>query len=251
MLNCDLGEDEPPELTEALLRRTDAASICCGAHAGSPEKTRETLRRARECGVLVGAHPGLAEAGGRGARIPDAAEFGGLLEAQLGRFAEWAVARGVGVDYVKLHGSLYHAVERDPALRATYLERLGRAPGGPGLFARAGGCCAADARARGLRVWAEIFADRAYTAAGELVPRNRPGAVLDDGPAVKARLAEWVRTGRMRAVDGTSVELEADTVCVHADSPGALAFVEELGALLRDGDASGGGSGGAGGPGAQ
>ena len=243
MLNCDLGEDEPPDMTEALLRRVDAANICCGAHAGSADKTRETLRLARECGVLAGAHPGMPDAGGRGARIPDVEEFGRLLEQQLGRFAEWADQLGVTVGYVKLHGSLYHAVERDAALRSAYLDRLCRMPGAPGLFARAGGHCVADGRARGLRVWAEIFADRAYSADGGLVPRDRPGAVLADAETVKSRLEEWAWTGYMPVVDGAPIRLEADTVCVHADSPQALAFVEQLGTLLRDGESSGGGGG--------
>ncbi len=124
LLNCDLGENESAEQTRALMQCVDAANIGCGVHAGSLQKTRDTLQLAQEFGVKVGAHPGLAAAGGRGAELPSPMEFRELLSLQLETFFEAAESVGADVHHIKLHGSLYSAVERDTTLADVYLEQL-------------------------------------------------------------------------------------------------------------------------------
>lgn len=227
ILNCDLGENEDAATTAALLRLVDAANICCGLHAGSPQKTAATLALAGQQGLLLGAHPGLAADGGRGSALPSAAELRALLQAQLGGFLDQAAALGLPVGYVKLHGSLYHAVEADAALRDAYLDFICARSQPLGIFALAGGRCAAQARARGIQVWAEAFADRGYLRNGQLVPRQQPGAVLEPAAAL-SRIQQWRASGRMPALDGGDFELQADTLCVHADSPGAEQLLRAL-----------------------
>lgn len=231
ILNCDLGENESAEHTERLMARVGAANICCGVHAGNEAKTRATLELAKRYGVMVGAHPGLAVAGGRGADLPSVDEFRVLLEDQMGSFIRLAKEVGVAVRYVKLHGSLYHAVERVDALAAAYLNCIESMDTSLGVFCLAGGSFAKRARAEGLHVWEEAFADRGYTAEGQLVPRGQPGALIDSVPAAVERLQQWQQTGAMSTVDAGSVIFRAETVCVHSDSPDAVQLLEALGGL--------------------
>jgi UPF0271 protein len=227
ILNCDLGEDEPLEWTARLLEQVDAASIGCGVHAGSPEKTRATIELALDAGVLIGTHPGLPSEGGRGIACPSLPEFRQLLESQVGRFQACARALGKPVDYVKLHGTLYHAVEADPALGAAYIEFLQQQNPTLAVFALASGRFAQDAESAGLRVYHEAFADRAYLLDGSLLPRSLPGAVLSAKEALE-RFRRWREQGSMPAVSGQGFPLRADTLCVHGDSPEAIRLLEWL-----------------------
>jgi len=230
MLNGDLGENESAERTHLLLGLVDAANIGCGIHAGGPEKTRRTIAMAAAEGLRIGAHPGLGDAGGRGTRLPDAPEFRGLLEEQVGDFLEAAGELGAPVAHLKLHGSLYSAVERDDALAETYLEFLRTVPE-LAVFALAEGRFARRAEAAGLRVVHELFGDRAYLADGSLAPRATPGAVIEDAEVAVERMRRWSETGCMETVDGAPIPLRGQTVCVHGDSPGAGKLLSGLKAL--------------------
>ena len=227
IINCDLGENESAERSERLMALVGAANICCGVHAGSAAKTRATLALAKRYGVQVGAHPGLAAAGGRGADLPSAVAFAELLETQVGGFLQLAKEEGVRVGYVKLHGSLYHAVEKEPMLAAKMIEYIQSLDIELGLFSLAGGVVAKDARASGLKVWEELFADRGYLADGSLIPRGSRGALIEKVDVAAARLAEWRASGKM-ATTGASIVLNGQTVCVHSDSPNSLELLEEL-----------------------
>lgn len=227
LLNCDLGENESAEQTRALLELVDMANVGCGVHAGSREKTYETICMAVERGVLVGAHPGLAAAGGRGAALPSAVEFRALVGQQVADVAE--MLRGVGgrMYHVKLHGSLYHAVDRDAELAAAYLEIMQAYPEARVVCA-AGGEFAAKASAAKLRVCEEIFADRGYADDGLLQPRNQVGAVIDDVEAAVERVLNWQTTGTIDSVTGQLLKMSGETVCVHSDSPNALELIVAL-----------------------
>ena len=230
LINCDLGENEPDSQTARLLALVDAANICCGAHAGSQAKTRRTIRLAKEQGVLIGAHPGLPAAGGRGHELPTTEACRGLLMDQLHSFLATADCLKAPVSYVKLHGSLYHAVEQAPAYAQACLEVLKATRRRLGVFALAGGVFQRQAKAAGLEVWQEAFADRAYRRDGSLLPRAEPGATLKPDAAL-TRLKRWLREGKMESADGGQFQLRADTLCAHSDSPGAeelLAGVRQL-----------------------
>jgi len=149
ILNCDLGEDECAAQTEQLMALVGAANICCGVHAGSAAKTRATLELAKRYGVMVGAHPGLAIAGGRGSELPSAVELDALLQEQLGCFLRIAGEVDVPVRYVKLHGTLYHAVEQDDALADVTVGMIKALDNSVGIFSLAGGRLAQLARRKG------------------------------------------------------------------------------------------------------
>ncbi len=231
IISCDLGENESEQQTLRLLALVDAASICCGVHAGSQAKTRRTLQMAAEQQVLIGAHPGLMAAGGRGSELPTVGEFRDLLVSQLGWFMELAGELAVSVDYVKLHGSLYHAVEHDANYAEAYLEWLASLETELGVFALAGGQFAEKASAAGVRVWAEGFADRAYLKSGLLVPRSQEGAELTVEEAV-VRFTRWQRSGNMETIDGAAIPLRVDTLCVHSDSADAERLLVQIRGLL-------------------
>lgn len=231
LINCDLGEHETDERTARLLELVDAANICCGVHAGSEAKTRSTLLLAAQKGVLVGAHPGLPADGGRGPELPGPEAFCVLLEAQLNQFIAIADAYETWVGYVKLHGSLYHAVEHDEVLAEVYLHCLKSVGMGFGVTSLAGGVFQKKAKAAGLVVREEIFADRGYRGDGTLLPRAEIGAVLDAETAL-ARFEKWLGSGRMDTADGGAIALQAQTICVHADSPDAETLLAGLRNLI-------------------
>lgn len=231
LINCDLGENESDELTEQLLDFVDAASICCGVHAGSEAKTRRTLQVASEKGVLIGAHPGLGSDGGRGTELPDADSFRRIVESQLLRFIEIADSCETWVSYVKLHGSLYHAIEKRVDYAKIYLELLQSIGSGFDVISTAGGSFQTQAKAAGLKVYQEVFADRAYRCDGTLVPRDLPGALLDPNETID-RFKYWLEEGLMPSVDGDPVSMYADTICVHSDSLDPYFMLQQMKYLI-------------------
>ncbi len=232
ILNCDLGEDESLLLTGQLLALVDAANIGCGYHAGSLEKTRATIELAHKAGVLIGAHPGLPTDGGRGDVLPTVSEFQQLLKTQIGSFQQAAQSLGTSAQYIKLHGSLYHAVESDDAFAAAYIDFLKLQPIELAVFALARGRFSKSAEANGLRVYREAFADRAYQADGSLLPRSESQAVLSAAEALQ-RFRHWREQGRLPINDGGSLHLKADTLCVHGDSQDALRMIQRLHEIIR------------------
>lgn len=242
-LNADLGEgfgrwslgDD-----EAMLAVVTSANVACGFHAGDPAGILATLRAAARAGVGVGAHPAYRDLAGFGRRYVDASP--GELHAdvlyQIGAVRALAAAAGTEVRYVKPHGALYNRIV-DDARHGDAVIAAARDAGLP-LLALAGSPLVARARAAGVEVRTEAFADRAYRADGTLQPRSEPGAVLTDPHAIATRVERLVRTGAVEAVDGTPVRIEADSICVHGDSPGAVkaaraarAALEAAGVTLR------------------
>lgn len=220
-INLDAGElpDEP----EALLAAVDRLHVACGGHAGDAASMRRTLAIAQRHGVLVGAHPSYPDRAGFGrvslATTLAPAAIADAVRAQGATLRALAGALGVAITSAKPHGALYHDVARTPALAAVVLDAITDALG-PVAIVTIPGALAELARARGLRVLREGFADRALAADGTLVPRGQPGAVLDD----PARAAAQART---LAAGGT-----IDTLCVHGDNPHALAIVHAVRAAL-------------------
>lgn len=227
IINCDLGEHEAPELTQALMARVDAVNICCGIHAGSRARTEACLLQAQAAGRMILAHPGLATAGGRGEAQPTVAEFRSILEQQIMSFLTTAARYAVSVYGIKLHGTLYHLVEQSVEHLTAYIDFVRQNCPDLVISALAGGRCVAHARGSGLAAMAEIFFDRAYTAQGSLLSRSESGAVLEPQPAWE-RYQHWQQKQQMRAQCGTHFSLVAETICVHGDSPDALAMLDLL-----------------------
>ncbi len=154
----------------------------------------------------------------------------GLLEQQVRRLAVRAREAGVTLHHLKLHGALYHAVDRDPRLARTYLNWAAVRCRGVRVYARAGGAVEAESMRAGseVEVWAEGFLDRGYMSDGRLIPREDPGALLDGIPQVLERLADLRDRGGCRAVDGTWVAMNPRTLCVHGDALHALEWLEAV-----------------------
>jgi UPF0271 protein len=233
-LNADLGEEVGDDA--AMLALVTSANIACGAHAGGPEAMFAALTVARDCGVVAGAHPGFADRAnfGRVAVPMSAAEAGRLVAHQLGAACGVAALTGTRIAYVKLHGALYNLAAGDADLSQAICAAVRAVDASLALLCLSGSVTERVARDRGMAVAAEVFADRAYRADGRLLPRDQPGAVIHDPAAVLARVQGMLATGRVTAVDGTVLPLAVDSLCVHGDTPGAVALARALRAAILD-----------------
>ena len=227
-LNCDLGEGEPWRVTQALLTQVTSANVACGGHAGDDATMRAVLTEARVRGVRVGAHPGMPGGFGRGELKVTSAELDVLLQEQIRKLARWAKETAVWLTHVKLHGSLYDAVDRDPELAEVTLRRVWEEVPGGVMFAPASGCLSRLAKSCGVLVWAEGFADRGYRDDGSLVPRGEPGALLTDPVQVSDRIRDWRETGKITTAGGHRLALPVRTWCVHGDTPGAVELLTRV-----------------------
>lgn len=234
ILNCDLCEEEPAEVTAEALRLVHAVNISCPAPEGSYDRTRACLAQAHRLGVLAGAHPGLPGEAGRARYYPEPAEFSALLERQMHKFLFQCFETGALPRHIKLHGNLYHLVDHDPDLAEVFLRYLSGSKVSFAVFSRAGGPFAARAREAGLDVREEIFADRHYAPGGALLPRSHPSALITNPAEVASRLRGYLQTGLLYAFDGTPLRLPAQTVCVHADTPGSLALLRAAREVLAE-----------------
>lgn len=229
-LNCDLGEGAGHD--GELMPLITSANIACGAHAGTLDTMIETVELALAHRVGIGAHPGYFDLENFGRRERDitSPEAGRLVLMQVEQLFEIA---GPKLRHVKLHGALYNQVSRDPYLAEAVAADLARLWPELIVFALAGSALAQAARARGLRVAEEVFADRTYQRDGSLTPRTLPNALITDEAAAVAQVLRMVREGVVRATDGTDVPIKPDTVCLHGDGPHALAFARRLNAELE------------------
>ena len=237
-LNSDLGEsfgDWRMGDDAAMLEIVSSANVACGFHAGDPAGILRTLQGAAKHGVAVGAHVGYPDLVGFGRRNMDvaSADLRALVMYQIGALQALARAAGVKVTYVKPHGALYNTIAQDPRQAADVIAAMQMAAPELALVVLAGSPLAGWAKDAGLRVVAEAFADRAYTNQGTLVPRSQAGAVLHDETLVAARMVRLVREGVVEAIDGTITPVQADSICVHGDSPGAVAMARAVRAALE------------------
>jgi len=231
-LNSDLGENSAERIVSddaAMLEIVTSANVSCGFHAGTPEGIRETLAAAVARGVVIGAHPSYRdfENFGRTPLSPDSATLQAEVEYQLGALIGLATAVGGCVAYVKPHGALYNTIARDRRQADAVVAAIRAVDPGLVLLGLAGGLALEVASRAGLAVAAEAFADRGYLPDGSLVPRTQPGAVLHDAAHVAERMLRFAETGLIRALDGTDVRVDAQSICVHGDSPGSVAMAAE------------------------
>ena len=214
----ELGDDD------AMLNIVTSANLACGFHAGNPVGLARTCRAAAERGVRIGAQVGYFDLAGFGRRRieVDPAELTADVIYQIGALQALARAAGSELSYVKPHGALYNTIvdHRDQA-RAVAEAVRAVDPGLP-VLGLSGSVFFAEARRLGLRTVTEAFADRAYRPDGTLAHRGQPGAVLRDPDLIADRALAMVKSGEVAAADGTVIRIEAESVCVHGDSPGAV-----------------------------
>lgn len=237
-LNSDLGESLGAwKMGDdgAMLSIVSSANVACGFHAGDPVGMLATLREAKAHGVVVGAHVAYRDLVGFGRRPMDVphAELVGDVIYQIGALKALAHAAGTEVRYVKPHGALYNTIAHDATQARAVIEALKLADDGLALVVLAGSKLSQWAREAGLQVIEEAFADRGYTAEGVLVSRREPGAVLHDPQLVAQRMLQLATEGTVQSVDGSTVRIRADSICVHGDSPGAVEMAREVRKVLE------------------
>ncbi|MBC9071222.1 5-oxoprolinase subunit PxpA [Thauera sp. CAU 1555] len=237
-LNADLGESFGPWKMgedEALLQVVASANIACGFHAGDPLVMRRTVRTALDAGVSLGAHPAWPDLQGFGRRQMKMApaELEAMVIYQIGALAGIAAAEGSRVTHVKPHGALNNQACEDAALADAIARAVKAADAALILLAPALSELHKAGERAGLRVAAEIFADRAYTDAGTLVPRGQPGAVIHDHDALTAHVLRMLDAGGIVTVGGRTLPCRMDSICVHGDTPGAVDSARQLRAALQ------------------
>lgn len=238
-LNSDLGESFGQWRMgddAAILPIVSSANVACGFHAGSPAGILETLTAARRNGVAVGAHVAYPDLVGFGRRAMDIAsdELTADVIYQIGALQGLARAAGCEVRYVKPHGALYNTIAHDRRQALAVIAAIKAIDPALILVALAGSPLVGLAREQGLHVVAEAFADRAYHADGTLVSRREAGAVLHDPQQVAQRMLQLINKGGVESVEGEFTRIEADSICVHGDSPGAIEMARQLRATLED-----------------
>jgi len=228
-LNSDLGESFGAWTMgqdEALMDSITSANIACGFHAGDPGVMRQTLALAKDKGVAVGAHPGFPDLVGFGRREMKAtpAEVHDLVLYQVAALAGMAAAQGLRLQHVKAHGALYNMACKERSLADAIARAVAAFDRSLILFGLPNSELVRAGAAAGLTVAAEVFADRAYERDGSLTSRNKPGSVIHDEDAVVERAVRMVKQRDVVAVDGSVIALQADTICLHGDTPGAAAL---------------------------
>ncbi|WP_345204677.1 5-oxoprolinase subunit PxpA [Fodinibacter luteus] len=238
-LNSDLGESLGTwELgnDEAMLDIVTSANVACGFHAGDSLTLRRTCAQAAERGVVVGAQVSYRDLAGFGRRFidMDADELTADVIYQIGALEALCRVSGARVEYVKPHGALYNAVVLHEEQAAAVVAAVVAVDPALPVMGLPGSAFLRLAAEVGLRTVAEAFADRAYTPEGHLVPRRQPGAVLHDPEVVAARMVRLATDGVITAVDGTELEVRADSICTHGDTPGAVHMAAALRAALTE-----------------
>ena len=237
-LNSDVGESFGAWRMgddAAIFRSVSSANVACGFHAGDPSTMARTCREAVTAGVTVGAHVAYRDLAGFGRRFLDCspAELTDDVLYQMGALDAMARSAGTRVAYVKPHGALYNTIVHHEAHARAVVDAVKAFGGDLPLLLLPGSVAARQAERAGLRTVTEAFADRAYTPQATLVPRREPDAVLHDAGEVTARMVRLAEEGTLTAVDGTTIRIRAESICVHGDTPGSAAMAERVRAGLE------------------
>jgi 5-oxoprolinase (ATP-hydrolysing) subunit A len=232
-LNADLGEgfgvwrlgDD-----DALLDLVTSANVACGFHAGDPAGLARTCAVAAARGIRIGAQVSYHDLTGFGRRFIDVEpdELTAEVIYQIGALQALARTAGSTVSYVKPHGALYNSIVTHREQARAVAQAVHAVDPGLPVLGLPDSVFFEECRRLGLRTVAEAFADRAYRPDGQLVSRREPGAVLHDPAAIAARVVEIVTSGTVTAIDGSTVRIDAESVCVHGDSPGAVQIAEAV-----------------------
>lgn len=237
-VNSDLGESEESLANGAdfeLMRYITSANVACGGHAGDERTMRETVRMAKELGVAVGAHPGYPDRANFG-RIESPlsiAEIEATVRDQIAALAEVAASLGVRLVHCKPHGALYHAANKSAEVAAAIGRAVLESDEQLVMVGQAGSSTLTLWESMGLSCAAEAFADRAYEPDGILRKRTLPGALLDDPAKAAAQAVDIATRHTVVATDGSELKVEAETVCIHSDTPGSALIARAVNEALK------------------
>jgi UPF0271 protein len=228
-LNSDVGESFGRWTfgdDARIIDSVSSANVACGFHAGDPSGMRATCAAAAAGGVTVGAHPGYRDLAGFGRRFIDVepSELTDDLVYQIGALQALARSSGTAVRYVKPHGALYNTIAVHEGQARAVVQAVREVDESLPLLVLPNTVIETEARAAGLRTVVEAFADRAYDPDGALVPRREPGAVLHSESAVVEHVLRLATEGEVLAIDGSRIRIDAESICVHGDTPGAVAM---------------------------
>ena len=232
-LNCDMGESYGAWKMGAdadVMPFITSANIACGFHAGDPATIRKTVRLAVDRGVAVGAHPSLPDLMGFGRRVMRISpqDMYDLVVYQAGAVEAFARAAGAKLHHVKCHGALYNMAANDEALSEAMVRAVKDLGSGVALYALSGSKNLDIGKKAGVRVIGEVFADRGYSDDGTLAPRDNPGGMIVDAAASVKQALAMIEEGYVTSLAGKRVAVVADTMCLHGDQPGAVAFAQNL-----------------------
>lgn len=232
-LNCDLGESFGAYtigMDSEVIPLITSANVACGYHAGDPLVMAKTVSLCRQHNVQVGAHPGFPDLIGFGRRnlAVKPEEANAYVMYQVGALKAFCDAEGLQLHHVKPHGALYNMAGKDYALARAIAKAVQTIDETLPLLGLSGSQMIQAAKDIGLPYASEVFADRAYQQDGSLVPRTQPGAMITDEEEAVARVVRMAAEGKVTTIDGVDIPIQADSVCVHGDSPSALAFVAKI-----------------------
>jgi len=231
-LNSDMGESYGVYTIGAddeILRWVTSANVACGWHGGDPSVMRRTVERAKVLGVAVGAHPSYPDLLGFGRRVMQITrqEARDYMLYQIGALRAFAEALGLTLQHVKPHGAIYNVAVKDRELSLGIAEGIADAGGNLILVGLPGSELLRAGQEVGVRVAREAFGDRAYNEDGTLVSRKLPGSLITDPGAVAERVLGFTR-GMVTAISGKEIGIQADTICLHGDTPGAGAIARRV-----------------------
>lgn len=238
-MNTDIGEGYGSWSIaddETLLSLVTDANLACGFHAGDPDIMRETCRTAAANGVTVGAQVGFHDILGFGRRFIeiDPKTLTNDVLYQLGALEAFARIESTPMAYVKVHGALYHAAVARPEYAEAIVSAITQFDSTLPVMCQAGTPFNEQVRDAGLAVIKEGYIDRAYTSEGLLVPRGLPGAMITDPQIAAARAVRMATEGTVEAITGETIEVDADSLCIHSDSAGAVEVATTVRDALRD-----------------
>ncbi|MGM9471714.1 LamB/YcsF family protein [Pseudarthrobacter sp. YS3] len=238
-LNSDVGESFGRWTLgddNAMFASVSSANVACGFHAGDPSVIRRTCREAAEAGVVIGAHVGYRDLAGFGRRFLDISpgELADDVVYQIGALQALAAVEGARVRYVKPHGGLYNAIVKHTAQAQAVVDAVKSVDPSLPIMGLPGSEVLRLAERAGLRAVSEAFADRAYNPDGTLVSRSLPGAVLEDPQQVAEHVLRMATESAVRAIDGSVLKIRAESICVHGDSPGAVAMATAVKSVLGE-----------------
>jgi UPF0271 protein len=237
-LNCDMGEIAAAVTDgtqEALMACITSVNIACGGHAGNDETMEATIRQALRQGVAIGAHPGYEDRDHFGRLEMDMPldEIMGMVYRQVTDFARIASDCNAEVVHVKAHGALYNQAVRDAQICRAIVEGVAGWNFDVLLVGLAGSPMLRVFKQGGFRVAAEAFADRRYESDGSLRHRGYPNALIRDADAAAEQALQIVERGTATSVDGIEVPIEAQTICIHGDTPGSAEIAAAVAKKLR------------------
>ena len=236
-INSDMGEGFGAwEMGNdaSLLDYITSTNIACGWHAGDPARMKKLVEMASKKGVHIGAHPGFPDLEGFGRRemaISEQDAYNYVLY-QAGALKAFVNAVGNKLHHVKPHGALYNQAAKDIKLARGIAQAVKDLGSEVILYGLAGSCLIDAAKELNIPVWQEVFADRKYTKEGFLVPRTQVGAVIEDEAEALNQAIGMSKHGKVTAMDGSEIKIQADTLCIHGDNPHAVEFAKRIKAAL-------------------